>query len=60
MKYKAKESYAKSKVNFIDFNSVRKHELLLAGEVVEITEPPKELMKHLEPIKEGENDGERD
>lgn len=55
MKYKAKESYAKAKVNYIHFNSVRKHELLLAGEAVEITAPPKELMKHLEKVEE--NDG---
>ncbi len=58
MKYKAKESYAKSKVNYTHFDSVRKHELLIAGEAVEITSPPKELMKHLEKVEV--EDGERD
>jgi len=52
MRYEAKESYAKLKVNYIHFDSVRKHEALLAGEVVEITSPPKELLAHLKPIKE--------
>ena len=57
MKYKAKESYAKAKRTFWHIADLGKHERLLAGEEVEITSPPEEFMKHLEPIKEGEKDG---
>lgn len=55
MKYKAKKSYfeLKDKDNFIAFSSQRKHEQFLKGEEVEITSPPKKLMKHIEEVKDG-------
>jgi len=50
MKYKAKESYKKldDSKNFNAFSSSTKHERLLTGESVEITEVPKALQSHLE------------
>jgi hypothetical protein len=60
MKYKAKESYKKldDSKNYCAFSSIAKHQRLMNGESVEITEVPKELEAHLEsaepkPKKEG-------
>ena len=43
MKYKAKSSYAKAKVNFWTIGSPHKHQILLDGGEVEITVVPKEI-----------------
>ena len=51
MKYKAKSSYASSKVNFWTIGSPVKHDILLEGGEVEVTVVPKEIEKHLEGIK---------
>jgi len=51
-KYKAKDSYSKAKVNLNTLGSPAKHKALLAGEVIEITSPPKEIKKNLEIVKE--------
>ena len=50
MIYKAKESYFKLKddENFIAFSDPAKHNKLMAGRSIEIIEPPKALMKHLQ------------
>ncbi|HCX21000.1 MAG TPA: hypothetical protein DHN29_03735 [Cytophagales bacterium] len=60
MKYKAKESYKKldDNKNYYAFGDSSKHQQLIAGLTVEITEVPKELEAHLEsaepkPKKEG-------
>ena len=55
MEYTAKDSYKSAKKNFTHFGSVAKHERLLAGKVVEIGAPPKELMKHLKQVEEKED-----
>lgn len=51
-KYKARESYSKAKVNYFMLGSPAKHEALLRGEVIEITNPDKDIKKHLEILKE--------
>ena len=50
MKYKAKESYKKlsDDKNYYAYGSAAKHNRLIAGQVVKITEVPKELKSHLE------------
>ena len=50
MKYKAKVSYKKldDSKNFSAFSSSAKHQRLMAGDVVKITDVPKELKAHLE------------
>lgn len=50
MKYKAKESYKKlsDDKNYYAYGSAAKHNRLMAGQVVKITEVPKELKSHLE------------
>ena len=50
MIYKAKESYFKLKdsENFNAFSDPAKHNKLMAGRSIEITEPPKSLIKHLQ------------
>tara|TARA_R100000234_G_C4883740_1_gene128491 strand:+ start:228 stop:404 length:177 start_codon:yes stop_codon:yes gene_type:complete len=52
VRYKAKESYFKlsDEKNFCAYWSRNKHKILLSGESVEVTEVPKDLEKHLEPI----------
>jgi len=52
VKFKAKESYFKlsDEKNFCAYWSRNKHISLLNGESVEVTEVPKDLEKHLEPI----------
>jgi hypothetical protein len=52
MKYKAKSSYAKAKVNFWTIGSPHKHQILLDGGEVEITVVPKEIAAHLEESKQ--------
>jgi len=50
VKYKAKESYKKlsDDKNYYAYGSAAKHNRLIAGQVVKITEVPKELKSHLE------------
>ncbi len=50
MKYKAKESYKKlsNDKNFNAFSSSAKHQRLMRGEEIELSEVPKELKSHLE------------
>ena len=50
MKYKAKESYKKldDSKNFNAFSSSAKHQRLMAGDAIKITDVPKELKAHLE------------
>jgi len=50
VKYKAKESYKKlsDDKNYYAYGSAAKHNRLMAGQVVKITEVPKELKSHLE------------
>tara|TARA_B100000508_G_C11280616_1_gene190360 strand:- start:127 stop:315 length:189 start_codon:yes stop_codon:yes gene_type:complete len=50
MIYKAKESYFKLKddENFNAFSDPAKHNKLMASRSIEITEPPKSLIKHLQ------------
>jgi len=47
MKYKAKASYKRAKVNYNTLGSPAKHQRLLNGDWVEITEPEKDIIKHL-------------
>jgi|TARA_R100000734_G_scaffold6268_1_gene5311 hypothetical protein len=60
MKYKAKASYRKldDSKNFYAFQDSSKHNMLMAGGVIEMESVPKELEKHLEsaePKKEKED-----
>ena len=60
MKYKAKASYKKldDSKNFYAFQDSSKHNMLMAGGVIEMESVPKELEKHLEsaePKKEKED-----
>jgi hypothetical protein len=50
MIYKAKKSYLdlKDNENFNAFSDPAKHNKLMAGRSIEITEPPKSLLKHLQ------------
>ncbi len=50
MMYKAKKSYfdLKDDENFIAFSDPAKHRKLTDGRSIEITEPPKSLIKHLQ------------
>ena len=49
--YKAKKSYAKAKKTYKDFKSMGKHRALMCGASIEVTNPPKEILEHLEEIK---------
>lgn len=50
MKYKAKESYKKldDSKNFYAFGDSSKHNILMAGGVIKMEAPPKQLLEHLE------------
>lgn len=52
MIYKAKESYFKLKdsENFCAYSSANKHRQLLAGGIIDVTDLPKALEKHLEKV----------
>lgn len=47
MKYKAKKSYTKADKNFADLGSWQKHQTLIKGGTVELSNVPEKLKEHL-------------